>query len=123
MEVARDLLAEPGALDVGGPEVDPGPHARVDVLLQCVGEAVEGPGGPGFVAGCAEGDPVGAEEVLQRPDDRAARAIVARGVLGERRRDERGGRGHRRGRIEQRCPCRVGPGCRGFRRSRPRGWR
>jgi hypothetical protein len=29
VEVARDLLAEPGSLDVGGPEVDPGPHARV----------------------------------------------------------------------------------------------
>jgi streptogramin lyase len=31
VEVARDLLAELGARDVGGPEVDPGPHARAPV--------------------------------------------------------------------------------------------
>ena len=36
VEVARDLRAELGTRDVGGAEVDPGPDARVDVLLQRV---------------------------------------------------------------------------------------
>jgi hypothetical protein len=50
VEMARDLLAERGSGEVGGPEVDPGPDAGVDVLLECIGEALVCPRGPGLVA-------------------------------------------------------------------------
>jgi hypothetical protein len=36
VEVAGDLCTELDALEVGGPEVDAGPDAGVDVLLQRV---------------------------------------------------------------------------------------
>jgi hypothetical protein len=82
-EVLGDLGAEEGALDVGGAEVDAGPHAGVDVLAERVGEAAPGPSRAGLVAVDAEPDPVGAEEVLQRAQDRAGGAVVGRtGIRG-----------------------------------------
>ena len=89
LEVVGDLLAEHRSLHVGGAEVDAGPHSGVDDLLERVREPVEAPRGTGFVAEGAEGDLVGAEEVLERVHERAGRAGVPRGVVGEGRRDER----------------------------------
>ena len=121
LEVVGDLLAEHRSLHIGGAEVDAGPHAGVDDFLEDVRETVEAPRGAGFVAERAEGDLVGAEEVLERVHERTSCAGVARGVVGEGRRDERR-------RVADRC--RLGrtaaatsgrprsPGCR---RCRPRG--
>src|SRR5882762_2865967 len=80
LEVVGDLLAEPGSLLVGGAEMDASPHSGVDDLLERVREPVEAPRGTGFVAEGAEGDPVGAEEVLERVHERSGRAGVARRV-------------------------------------------
>src|SRR6266480_7095903 len=88
LEVVGDLMAEHGSLRVGGAEVDAGPHSGVDDLLERVREPVEAPRGTGFVAESAEGDFVGAEEVMQRVHERAGRAGVPRGVVGEGRRYE-----------------------------------
>ena len=92
LEVVGDLLAEHGALHVGGAEVDPAPDAGVDDFLERIREAVEAPRrtgrGKALVAFRGEGDPVGAEEGLQRVHGRAADAGVTRGVVGEWRRDE-----------------------------------
>jgi hypothetical protein len=49
-EPVGDLLAEHGALYVGRSEVDTAPYARVDDLLERVGEAVVASGGAGAVA-------------------------------------------------------------------------
>ena len=89
LEVVGDLLAEPGSLLVGGAEVDAGPHSGVDDLFERVGEPVEAPRGTGFVAEGAEGNPVGAEEVLERVHERTGRGGVPRGVVGEWRRNQR----------------------------------
>src|SRR5882672_5394648 len=89
LEVVGDLFAELGSLLVGGAEVDAGPHSGVDDLLERVREPVEAPRGTGFVAEGAEGDPVGAKEVPERVRERGSRGGVPRGVVGERRRDER----------------------------------
>ena len=88
LEVVGDLLAEHGSLHVGGAEVDAGPHSSVDDLLGRVREPVEAPRRTGFVAERAEGNLVGAEEVLERLHERRGRAAVARGVVGEGRREE-----------------------------------
>jgi hypothetical protein len=69
LEVMGDLLAEHRSLHVGGAKVDAAPYSGVDDLIQRVGEALEAPRGTGFVAEGAEGDLVGAEEVLERVND------------------------------------------------------
>ena len=89
LEVVGDLLAELGSLLIGGAEMDAGPHSGVDDLLERIREPIVAPRGTGFVAESAEGDPVGAEEVLQRVRERSGRAAVARGMVGEGRREER----------------------------------
>ena len=88
LEVVGDLLAEHGALHVGGAEVDAGPYSSVNDLLGRVREAVEAPRRAGFVAERAEGNLVGAEEVLERLYERRGRAAVARWVVREWRREE-----------------------------------
>ena len=77
LEVAGDLLAEPGSLLVGGAEMDASPHSGVDDLVERVREPVEAPRGTGFVAEGAEGDPVGAEEVPERVRERSGRGAMA----------------------------------------------
>ena len=77
LEVVGDLLAEHGALHVGGAEVDAGPHSGVDDLLGRVREPIEAARGTGFVAEGAEGNLVGAEEILERVRERSGRAAVA----------------------------------------------
>ena len=84
-----DLLAKHRSLHVSGAEVDAGPHSSVDDLLERVREPVEAARGTGFVAEGAESDPVGAEEVLERVHERTSCGGVPRGVVRERRRDER----------------------------------
>jgi hypothetical protein len=85
LEVAGDLLAELCPLHVGGAEVDPAPDARVDDLLERIGEAIEAPRrtgrGKALIADRREGDPVGAEEGLQRVHGRAADGGVTRRVV------------------------------------------
>jgi len=49
-EPVRHLLADHGSLHVGGAEVDAGPDAGVDDLLQRVREVVEVPGLAGEAA-------------------------------------------------------------------------
>ena len=88
-DVVGDLLAELGSLLVGGAEMDAGPHSGVDDLFERVREPVEAPRGTGFVAEGAEGDPVGAEEVLERVRECSGRGGVSRGVVGEWRREQR----------------------------------
>ena len=75
-----------------------------------VREPVEAPRGTGFVAEGAEGDPVGAEEVLERVHERSGRGGVARGVVREGRREERRRVADRCRWVEQRQPRRVGLG-------------
>src|SRR6266511_1839293 len=87
-QVVGDFPAEHRSLHVGGAEVDTGPDAGVDDLLQGVGEAVERTRGAGADAVGAEWDSVGAEEVLHRVHDRAGAASVRRGVVGEGRGEE-----------------------------------
>ena len=87
LEVLRDLLAEHGSLRVSGAEVDSGPHSGVDELLERVRQAVETPSCARLIAKGAEGDLVGAEEVLERVHDCTSPAGVPRGVVGEGRRD------------------------------------
>ncbi len=111
LEVVGDLLAEPGSLFVGGAEMDAGPHSGVDDLFERVREPAEAPRGTGFVAEGAEGDFVGAEEVLQRVRERSGRAAVARWMVGERRREEQRRVADRCCWVEQRQPRRVGHGC------------
>ena len=96
LEVVGDLLAELGSLLVGGAEMDAGPHSGVDDLFERVREPAEAPRGTGFVAEGAEGDFVGVEEVLERVRERSGRGAMARGVVGEGRRQERR-------RVEDRC--------------------
>ena len=55
-EPVGHLVAEHGALYVGGSEVDGAPHARVDDLLERLREPVEAAGGAGAVAEGAKGD-------------------------------------------------------------------
>ena len=101
--------------------MDAGPHSGVDDLLERVREPVEAPRGTGFVAERAEGDPVGAEEVLERVHERSGRGGVARGVVGEGRREPAaaGCRPVLMGRTAAATSDRPGwPGCR---RCRPRG--
>ena len=69
--------------------MDASPHSGVDDLFERVREPVEAPRGTGFVAEGAEGDPVGAEEILERVRERSGRGGVARWVVGEWRREER----------------------------------
>ena len=83
LEVVGDLLAEHGSLHVGGAEVDAGPDAGVDDLLERIREPVEAPRGAGFVAEGAEGDLVGAEEVLERVHERTGRAACPEGWSGK----------------------------------------
>src|SRR4029453_19299163 len=114
LEVLGDLLAEHGALRVGGAEGDARPHSCVDGLVKHVGEPVEAPVGTGFGAvSISNGDPVGTEEVLERVDERTGYAGVARGMVGERRRDERRRGADRRRWGEQRPPRGGGFGGRG----------
>src|SRR5215208_5062246 len=75
-EVARDLRAERDADEVGLPEVDPGPNTRIDALPQRLGEAAPAARRRRLVAGRAERDAVGVEEVPERPQDRAGGAVV-----------------------------------------------
>src|SRR6266496_3159345 len=113
LEVLSDLLAEHGSLRVGGAGIIASPHSGVDDLRERVGEPVEAPRGTGFVAEGAEANLVGAEEVLERIDERTSRAGVPRGVVREGRREEREQRvaDWRRG-VKQRQPRRVGLGVR-----------
>ena len=103
-----DLIAERGSLRVGGAEVDAAPHSGVDDLLERVRKPVEAPRGTGFVAEGAEGDFVGAEEVLQRVHECTGGAGVPRRVIGEGRRDERRPTEDRCCWVEQWQPRRVG---------------
>ena len=89
LDVVGDLLAELSSLLVGGPEMDASPHSGVDDLFERVREPIEAPRRTGFVAEGAEGNPVGAEEVLQCVRERSGRGGVARGVIREWRREER----------------------------------
>ena len=104
LEVVGDLLAEHGSLRVGGAKVNAGVHSGVDHLLQHVGEAVEAPRGTRFVAEGADGDLVGAEKVLERVHECTCRAGVARGVVGEGRREEQRWIADRCRWVEQRQP-------------------
>jgi len=88
LEVVGDLIAEHGALHVGGAEVDPRPHPSVDDLLECVREPLKAPCGTRFVAERAESDLVGSEEVPERAHERTGVASVPRRVVGEGRREE-----------------------------------
>src|SRR5262249_31690634 len=74
LEVVGDLLAERRSLNVGGPEVNATPDARVDDLLEGLREALERPRGAGARARRAEAELVRAEEVLQGVNDRTAQA-------------------------------------------------
>jgi hypothetical protein len=80
VEPVGDLLAEERALHVRGAEVDAAPHARIDDLLECLGEAVEAPRRTrrwrALIAFRRERDPVGVEERLERVHDRPADAGV-----------------------------------------------
>ncbi len=111
LEVLGDLLAEHGSLCVGGAEVDAGPHSGVDEFLERIREPIETPSCARLIAECAEGDLVGLKEVLEGVNDCTSSAGVSRGVVGEGRSDERW-EWHRRGRVEQRQPRRVGLGSR-----------
>src|SRR5439155_20590155 len=75
-------------------------------------EPVEAPRGTGFVAEGAEANLVGAEEVLERVDERTGRAGVARGVVREGRREESRRVADRCRWVEQRQPSRIGYGVR-----------
>jgi len=108
LEVVGDLLTEHRSLRVGGAEVDAGPDSGVDDLLERVREAVEAPRRTGFVAECTEANPVGAEEVPERVHECTAHASVARGVIGEGRREEQRWVADRCRWVEQRQPRRVG---------------
>src|SRR5437588_6121634 len=110
VNVVGDLLAELGSLLVGSAEVDAGPHSSVDDLFERVREPVEAPRRTGFVAERAEGDPVGAEEVLERVRERSGRGGVSRGVVGEWRRNQQRRVADRCCWVEQRQPGRVGLG-------------
>ena len=88
LEIVGHLLPELGSLLVGRAEMDAGPHSGVDDFLERIRELVEAARGTGFVAESAEGDPVGAEEVLERVRERSGRGGVPRGMVGEGRRDE-----------------------------------
>src|SRR5438876_12247670 len=66
LEVLSDLLAEHRSLRVGGAEVDARPHSSIDNFAEHIREALEDPSGKGFVDERADGDLVGAEEVLER---------------------------------------------------------
>ena len=66
-----DALTDRRAHLVGVAEVDPGPDARVDDLIDCLREGRVVAGDADGVGG-SERDVVGAEEVLQRPGGRAA---------------------------------------------------
>src|SRR5262245_53687328 len=110
-DLPRDLLADHGALLVGGAEVDAAPDPRLDDLVEGVREAVERPRRDRHpVEGPArdEGDLllVVAEELGHRRQHRPADAAVTRWVVGKRRRGE--GRSRRGLRREQRLPVRVG---------------
>ena len=86
-------------------------HTRASMTsLSRVREAVKAPRRTGFVAERAEGNLVGAEEVLERLHERRGRAAVARGVVGEGRREERRRVADRCRWVEQRQPRRVGLG-------------
>ena len=87
-EVLGDLLTEHGTLDVRGAKVDSGPYTSVDDLLKRLGEPVEAPSGTRFVTDDAEGDLVGAEEVLKRIDKRTCHGGMAGWVIRERRGDK-----------------------------------
>ena len=67
--------------------MDASPHSGVDDLFERIREPVEASRGTGFVAEGAEGDPVRAEEVLERVHVRTNPAAVAGGMIGEWRRD------------------------------------
>ena len=110
LEIMGDLLAEPGSLLVGGAEMDASPHSGVDDLFERVREPVEAPRGTGFVTESAEGDPVSAEEVLERVRERSGRGGMSRGVVGEWWRNQRRRVADRCRRIEQRQPRRVSHG-------------
>src|SRR5437899_9069866 len=109
LEVLSDLLAEHGSLRVGGAEVDARPHSGVDNFAEHIREPLEAPRGTGFVTERADGDLVGAEEVLERVHESTSCAGVARGVVREGRRKEREQRvaDWRRG-VKQRQPRWVG---------------
>src|SRR5438105_9491764 len=113
LEVLSDLLAEHRSLRVGGAEVDARPHSGVDNFAEHIREPLEAPRGTGFVAERADGDLVGAEEVLERVYERTSCAGVARWVVRKGRREEREQRvaDWRRG-VKQRQPRRVGLGVR-----------
>src|SRR4051794_41761929 len=64
--VAGDGPAEPGAFDVGGPEVDARPDAGVRDFAQHVGQPGEVAGGAGLVAVQGERDSGAAGEELRR---------------------------------------------------------
>ena len=89
LEVVGDLLAELGSLLVGGAEMDASPYSGVDDLFERIREPIVASRSTGFVAKSAEADPVGAEEILQRVRVRRGCGGVARGVIGEWRREER----------------------------------
>jgi pimeloyl-ACP methyl ester carboxylesterase len=80
LAVASDLLADALALLVRGPEVDPGPDASVDDLVDRLREPGEVTPQAGVV-GVVPRDPVRPEELSERLDDRAAQARVPRRVL------------------------------------------
>ena len=79
LEILGDLLAEHGSLRVGGAEVDAGPHSGVDNFAEHIREPLEAPRRAGFAAEDADGDLVGAEEVLERVHERTSCAGVSRG--------------------------------------------
>ena len=110
LEVVGDLLAELGSLLIGGAEMDARPYSGVDDLFERVREPIVAPRGTGFVAESAEGDPVSAEEVLERVHERTGRGGVARGVFGEWRRLQRRRVADRCRRVKQRQPRWVGHG-------------
>src|SRR5437016_6645073 len=107
LEVLGDLLTEHRSLNVGGAEVDAGPHSGVDNFAEHIREPLEAPRRTGFAAEDADGDLVGAEEVLERMHKRTRCARVARGVVRERRRDERRQGAYWCGWVEQRQPRRI----------------
>jgi hypothetical protein len=88
LEVMGDLLAEHRSLHISSAEVDTGPHASIDDLLERVGEPLKAPCRTGFVAERAETNLVGTEEVLERLHKRRGRAAVARWAVREGRREE-----------------------------------
>ena len=89
LEVVGDSPAELRSLPVGGAEVDARPDSRIDDFPERVGEPLKAARSAGFVAEGAEGDLIGAEEVLERVDKRTSRTGVARGMFGEGRGEER----------------------------------